>query len=80
VRLGGYREKSAGRVSVMGRNALDALGQLNPIETDLLSQRADSRGCTPLRRSLDRQRLCRFRKEASAAQSGDRNDKGGDRP
>src|ERR1700687_3352022 len=27
VRLGGYRERSAGRVSVMGRNALDALGQ-----------------------------------------------------
>ncbi len=27
MRLGGYRERSAGRVSVMGRNALDALGQ-----------------------------------------------------
>src|ERR1700704_3683119 len=27
VRLGGYRERSASRVSVMGRNALDALGQ-----------------------------------------------------
>lgn len=27
VRLGGYRERRAGLVSVMGRNALDALGQ-----------------------------------------------------
>ena len=27
VRFGGYLERSAGRVSVMGRNALDALGQ-----------------------------------------------------